>query len=145
MTRVVRAAILMAIMAGGCFPTATRPELPTWCTTGDCVGVPAIDLRSGTIHATGECIWMTFEDQRVALLWPAHYTATFTPTLTVFDGDGRRVASDGDELTLAILGPDPIERDACGLEKVVQLHFEPSDQGLRRPYRGVVGTGSPFG
>ncbi len=128
MIRGLRAAILVSILACGCFPAVTRPELPTWCTTGDCVGVPAIDHRSGMIYATRECIWMTFEGQRVAVLWPAHYTATYTPALAVFDESGRQVASEDAELSLAILGPDSIERDGCGLEKVVQLHFDPFQQ-----------------
>ena len=123
-SRAIQRAMVIAILVSGCVPIATRPELPTWCPSGDCPGVPAIDLRSGTIHATGECIWMTFEGQRVAVLWPAHYTATFEPALTVFDEAGRPVARDGDELTLAILGPHPIEKDGCGLESTVQLHFD---------------------
>jgi hypothetical protein len=116
----------MALLLSAC-SASTRPELPTWCPSGECPGVPAIGHRSGTIHATGECIWMTFEGQRVAILWPAHYTATYTPALAVFDQRGRPVAVEGEQLTLAILGPDPIETDACGLENVVQLHFNPLD------------------
>ncbi len=68
---------------------------------------------------------MTFEGERVAVLWPAHFTATNAPALIVFDEGGRQVTADGDALTLAILGPEPIEKDACGLEKVIQLHFDP--------------------
>lgn len=133
MMRGLRAAILLSILACGCLPTVTRPELPTWCTTGDCVGVPAIGHRSGTIHATGDCIWMTFEGQRVAVLWPAHYSAAYTPALAVFDESGRQVASEGEQLNLAILGPDSIETDACGLEKVVQLHFDPFQEATAQP------------
>ena len=117
--------VAIAALLSGCVPATIRPELPTWCTNGDCIGVPAIGHRSGTLHATGDCIWLTFEEQRVAVLWPLHYTATFTPALAVFDEGGRQVAVDGDELTLAIVGPSPTDKDACGLESVVQLHFDP--------------------
>lgn len=119
----VRSAIALALLASGCIPTATGPELPTWCASGDCVGVPADVSRTGTIHVTGECIWMQIDGQRAAVLWPPHFTARFSPSAAILNESGEQVAKDGDELTTVILGPKSKDKDACGLVNVVELYF----------------------
>jgi hypothetical protein len=98
--------------------------LPTWCPSGDCPGVPAIDLRTGTLHSTQHCIWIEIDGQRAGTLWPAHYTATYVP-LVVFDESGQQVAKEGDKLTTAIVGPKPTVEDSCGIDSVVELYFNP--------------------
>jgi hypothetical protein len=90
--------------------------------------VPAIDARTGTIHATQQCIWIEIDGQRAATLWPAHFTATYAP-LVVFDESGRQVAKEGDQLTMAFVGPKPAAEPRCGIDSVVELHFEPAPAG----------------
>jgi hypothetical protein len=81
-------------------------------------------VRTGTIHATQQCIWIEIEGRRAATLWPAHYTATYEP-LVVFDESGQQVAKEGDQLTMAFVGPKRASEQRCGMDSVVELHFKP--------------------
>ena len=92
--------------------------------SGDCAGVPADVPRTGTVYATAECIWIELDGQLAATLWPAHYTATYSPTLTVFDESGRPVARGGERLTAVMLGPTPTDEDPCGFAAVVEVYID---------------------
>jgi hypothetical protein len=116
-------AVAMAAIISGC-NTTLRNELPTWCTSGDCVGVPADIPRSGTVHSAGNCIWMDIDGQRAAILWPPNYTAAFAPAAVISDEKGQPVARAGEELTTVILGPTQSDKDDCGLTAAVQVYFD---------------------
>jgi hypothetical protein len=67
---------------------------------------------------------MTIDGQRAAVLWPPNYSATFTPGVTIFDEAGHEVATEGEELTTVMLGPSPVDQDACGLDQAIELYFD---------------------
>ena len=53
-------------------------------------------LLGGSANSNGTaCLWLGSGTDRTALIWPAGFTAKGHP-LTVFDGDGKRVAAVGE-------------------------------------------------
>jgi hypothetical protein len=125
------AALAATLMLGlsGCSegpPAATDPatvELPSWCTAGPCVGVPADIPRMAIFRAAARCVWVEVDGNRASVLWPPRYRATYEP-FRAYDERGRLVAQEGGVVTTVILGPFPIERDICGLTQSVQLYFD---------------------
>src|SRR5664279_586760 len=88
----VGAALL--VLLGACSSSASsRYGMPTWCTSGSCLGIPADPVRAGTLHAGGACVWLDVDGQRARVLWPAGFTAQRDP-FAVFDPRGREVARD---------------------------------------------------
>jgi hypothetical protein len=115
--------LVVALLAAGC-GSSTTGELPTWCPSDDCVGMPADLPRTGTIHATDGCIWMEIEGQKASTLWPPNFTATFAPDLEVLDDSGNTIITgDGHSLVAVMLGPRSAISDPCGLGSVVEIFF----------------------
>lgn len=127
-------AAAMALLFSGCADQEAGSsdlqtfDLPTWCTTGPCLGVPADVPRTAIVHSAGRCVSVDIDGGRAAVLWPRLYVATFGP-FRAYDEHGRLVAEDGHELRTIILGPFPTEKDSCGLTRTVQLYFAPEFLG----------------
>ena len=124
-TSVISAAVLVATLVGCGVSVTPRVDLPSWCPSGDCLGVPADPPRSGILGSTGDCTWIDIDGQRASALWPPHYSATFVPALIVYDESGHDVARGGQQLTTQMLGPTRQTEDECGLGQIIDVYFDP--------------------
>lgn len=90
--------VLVAGLVGGCtllgeYALRTNPDRPGSCSVG--VG------RDATIHGSAsdtQLAWAidNMTGKRVELIWPARYTARFSPQLVIVDPAGKVVAHEGD-------------------------------------------------
>jgi hypothetical protein len=119
----------IAFLVGGCgAPPAVSSsvavtDLPTWCTRGPCLGVPADPARSGVLRASGGCVWIEIDGVRAVPRWPRGYRATDQP-FTAFDPAGRQVARADETIETIMLGPVTIPETTCGLTRQVDLYFD---------------------
>jgi hypothetical protein len=116
-------ALLSGCAAQGPTPSpAERRLLPTWCTSGPCIGTPADVPRSGLLTEQGLCVWLEIDGVRSSVLWPKGFTAIDNP-LRVFDSDGSLVAQADHEFKAVIVGPEPIPASACGDVRQVRVYL----------------------
>ena len=129
-SRLMAGAALLVLLGACSSSASSRYELPTWCTSGSCVGIPADPARAGTLHASGACVWLDVDGQRARVLWPAGFTGQRDP-FVVFDPRGREVARDGSAIRTQMLGPEAVGADACGLAASINLYFADIDGPTR--------------
>jgi hypothetical protein len=120
--------LVLNALISGCgeqVPTSSPAErrlLPTWCTSGPCIGTPADVPRSGVLTEQGLCVWLEIDGMRSSVLWPKGFTAIDGP-LRVFDSDGSLVAQGDHEFKAVIIGPEPIPASACGDTQQVRVYL----------------------
>lgn len=92
----------------GNFTLATHPA-----TAGRMLALSG-GILSGQVNSDrSACLWIGEEPQRMALIWPAGFTARGTP-ITVFDGNDKIVAAVGQKVTLGGgLAPDGTRVFGC--------------------------------